>query len=720
MQIDGYEELVEIGRGGYAVVYRARQPRFDRQVAIKVMTAPGFGDTDRARFEREALAMGRLSWHPHIVVVHETGTTDTGLPFLVEEYVERGSLGERVRDQGPLPVGEALAATVQLCAAAHTAHEADLLHRDIKPDNALVDALGRIKLTDFGIAAVTGSTLTATGLVTATIAHAAPEVLNGQRATTAADVYSLGSTLYELLAGSPAFIRDTDESIVPMVVRATTEPVPDLTAVGVPAPVVAVVEAAMAKEPTARPATALEYGRQLQEVEAELGLPVTPLAVRTGTVAAATAGADTAAHPVVPVTPPPDPRATVAGAVVTPNPPAPAPAPAPSSPASDVQVTAPEVPAVAGPAVTHRDQPVARPVTEETAPVAAVVGAAAPPGAPPSAAGTKGRGGRGVLVALVAVVLVLVAGGYLVTRDGDADEARSTTGGDAGGGGADEEAEPADTVVVETGDRPFRIAVTPEAAWVTNAEGGTVSRLDPEDGEVVATIEVGGEVIGVAADAEAAWVADTDAGTVLRYPVDGGDPASVAVGAQPRIVALTGSDVWVTLLGDNAVARVDRASGAVVATIPVGRDPRGLVADGDDVWVTNYADGSVSRIDVATNTVVATVAVGGNPVNAVVAEAGVWVADPGSDSLVLIDPATNAEANRVTGVGDGPNGMALAGDDLFVSMAGDDEVIRYDAATGEARQAIPAGTAPAGLAVFDETLWVADSEDDTVRLIPLG
>ena len=78
---------------------------------------------------------------------------------------------------------------------------------DIKPDNALIDTFGRIKLADFGIAAVTGSTLTATGMVTATIAHAAPEVLTGQRATFQADVYSLGSTLYELLAGAPAFVR---------------------------------------------------------------------------------------------------------------------------------------------------------------------------------------------------------------------------------------------------------------------------------------------------------------------------------------------------------------------------------------------------------------------------------------------------------------------------------------------------------------------------------
>ena len=203
MEIAGYTDLEEIGRGGYAVVYRAHQAQFGRQVAIKVLTNPGFGETDRARFEREALAMGRLSWHPNIVVVHETGTTDDG-HALPRRGVRRGRLPRRpAPDAGPLEPAAAMADVIQLCAAVHTAHEADLLHRDIKPDNALIDTFGRIKLADFGIAAVTGSTLTATGMVTATIAHAAPEVLNGARATFPADVYSLGSTLYELLTGEP-------------------------------------------------------------------------------------------------------------------------------------------------------------------------------------------------------------------------------------------------------------------------------------------------------------------------------------------------------------------------------------------------------------------------------------------------------------------------------------------------------------------------------------
>ena len=152
--------------------------------------------------------MGRLSWHPNIVIVHETGTTDArACPTWSRSSSRAARSATSCGRPGPSTPAEALADMIQLCAAVHTAHEADLLHRDIKPDNALIDTFGRVKLADFGIAAVTGSTLTATGMVTATIAHAAPEVLNGARATFQADVYSLGSTLYELLAGAAAFVR---------------------------------------------------------------------------------------------------------------------------------------------------------------------------------------------------------------------------------------------------------------------------------------------------------------------------------------------------------------------------------------------------------------------------------------------------------------------------------------------------------------------------------
>lgn len=279
MDIPGYDDLREIGRGGFAVVFSARQLAFDRRVAIKVLATPGTDEDRRRRFDRECAAMGRLGWHPNIVHVYEAGHTDLGQPYLVMEELAEGSLADQIEQTGPLPWEEAVPCAIQLCGALAAAHGEGVLHRDLKPENVLLDGFGEVKLTDFGIAALTGATATATGLVTASVAHAAPEVLNGGRATVASDVYSLGSTLYFLLSGSLPFVRDTDESIVPAVVRATSEPVPDLRPAGVPDEVASAVEQAMAKQPEERPEAAEVLAERLRAIQQEAGL--VPTALRT-------------------------------------------------------------------------------------------------------------------------------------------------------------------------------------------------------------------------------------------------------------------------------------------------------------------------------------------------------------------------------------------------------------------------------------------------------
>src|SRR5277367_1440575 len=178
----GFEDVAEIGRGGFGVVYRCAQPLLDRTVAVKVLTA----DLDQEnldRFLREQHAMGRLSGHPNIVTILQVGTTTTGRPFIVMPYHAKNSLEALIRRHGPLDWRETLRIGVKLAGALEAAHSAGTLHRDVKPGNILLTDYGEPQLTDFGIARIAGGFETATGVITGSPAFTAPEVLEGDDVT---------------------------------------------------------------------------------------------------------------------------------------------------------------------------------------------------------------------------------------------------------------------------------------------------------------------------------------------------------------------------------------------------------------------------------------------------------------------------------------------------------------------------------------------------------
>jgi serine/threonine-protein kinase PknK len=274
---EGFGEAVEIGRGGFGVVYRCAQPTLDRTVAVKVLNSD-LADENIDRFLREQRAMGRLSGHPNIATIMQVGVTTGGRPYLVMPYYAKGSLEALISRHGPLDWVEMLSVGVKIAGALDAAHQAGILHRDVKPGNILLSDYGEPQLTDFGIARVSGGFQTSSGIITGSPAFTAPEVLEGSAPTVASDVYSLGATLFCTLTGHAAFERKRGEKVVAQFLRITSQPIPDLRERGMPGDVAAAIEQAMARDPAERPASVAELGDTLRRVQLRNNLSVDAMA----------------------------------------------------------------------------------------------------------------------------------------------------------------------------------------------------------------------------------------------------------------------------------------------------------------------------------------------------------------------------------------------------------------------------------------------------------
>jgi serine/threonine-protein kinase len=222
-----YRLEARIGAGGMSTVYRALDETLQRRVAIKLMNTEVVTDFDQLeRFRREARAVAQLS-HPNVVGVIDAGE-DEGRPYIVFEYVEGETLKTRIRRQGRLPIPEAVAYAIEIARALGAAHSRHIVHRDVKPQNVLIDEEGSAKVTDFGIArTLEEDGLTADGRVLGTTDYVSPEQALGQRVSGQSDLYSLGVVLYEMLTGEVPF---RGESQVAVAMKHVRTAMPDVQA----------------------------------------------------------------------------------------------------------------------------------------------------------------------------------------------------------------------------------------------------------------------------------------------------------------------------------------------------------------------------------------------------------------------------------------------------------------------------------------------------------
>src|SRR6478609_8662083 len=234
-----YEVAAPIGAGGMGEVYRARDSRLKRDVAIKVLPATFSSDADRLRrFEQEAQTAGGLN-HPNITAVHDFGEHD-GAPYIVTELLEGETLRARMSG-GALPVRKATDYAIQVANGLAAAHEKGIVHRDLKPENLFVTKDGRVKILDFGLAKLTQADgavgpqtnlptappATEPGVVMGTLGYMSPEQVKGKSADARSDIFAFGAILYEALSGQRAFHRDTAAETMSAILR---EEPPDLSA----------------------------------------------------------------------------------------------------------------------------------------------------------------------------------------------------------------------------------------------------------------------------------------------------------------------------------------------------------------------------------------------------------------------------------------------------------------------------------------------------------
>jgi serine/threonine protein kinase/Tol biopolymer transport system component len=304
-----YQIVGPLGEGGMGVVYRARDTRLGRDVAIKVLTHVAFNDRDRLlRFEQEARATGMLN-HPNLLTIYDIGRDDDDNPYLVSELLEGETLRARL-ERGPLAARRAVDAALQMAQGLAAAHEKGIVHRDLKPDNVFLTRDGRLKILDFGIAKLTSKNpdgpvfemaATEPGMVMGTVGYMSPEQIRGEPVDYRSDLFSLGAIFFEMMSGTRAFKRDSSIETLSAILREDPPELVDLVP-NCPPALERLIRRCLEKDRELRYQSARDLAFNLETLASMSGATtLPPIARGVGTLTTAASGrvASTAANTAV-------------------------------------------------------------------------------------------------------------------------------------------------------------------------------------------------------------------------------------------------------------------------------------------------------------------------------------------------------------------------------------------------------------------------------------
>jgi eukaryotic-like serine/threonine-protein kinase len=276
-QLGSYQILSLLGAGGMGVVYRGRDVRLNRSVAIKVLPKDKMSDPERKRrFIQEARAASALN-HPNIITIHDVGS-ESGIDFIVMEYVAGKSVDQLIPRKG-MRLNEALKLAIQMADALAKAHSAGIVHRDLKPTNVMVADEGLMKVLDFGLAKLTEvegdkdgtrtlESQTEEGMIIGTLSYMSPEQAEGRKVDARSDIFSFGAVLYEMISGQKAFQGDSKLSTLGAIVKQEPKPVSELLP-GIPRDLEKVINRCLRKDPARRFQTMADLKVVLEELKDE-------------------------------------------------------------------------------------------------------------------------------------------------------------------------------------------------------------------------------------------------------------------------------------------------------------------------------------------------------------------------------------------------------------------------------------------------------------------